>query len=206
MKLRILARIAGMIALTSALAGCIDVTMDVEVQNETNGKATLTSTMGKDFYAMVKAGAASDKSDSSASTSEGFCDEEGAVLTENADGSADCVIVSEGTFADLKLGEDDNNAKFTVQSPGVVRVAFDTTDMASEVKSGEEQDEQTKAMMQAFFEGHFITIRIHGKKIGDTNMTVSPDGTAAEFKIPFLDLINGTANLPPELYAVVDTN
>ena len=37
-------------------------------------------------------------------------------------------------------------------------------------------------------------------------MTLSADKTAAEIKIPFLDLINGTAKLPEELYAVVQTN
>ena len=37
-------------------------------------------------------------------------------------------------------------------------------------------------------------------------MTISDDKSTAEIKIPFLDLINGTANLPEELYAVVKTN
>jgi hypothetical protein len=37
-------------------------------------------------------------------------------------------------------------------------------------------------------------------------MTISADKTNAEIKIPFLDLINGTAKLPAELYAVVKTN
>ena len=50
-------KIAGAVALTVALTGCIDVTMDIEIQNDTTGKATMTSVMGKDFYAMVKAGA-----------------------------------------------------------------------------------------------------------------------------------------------------
>jgi hypothetical protein len=34
-------------------------------------------------------------------------------------------------------------------------------------------------------------------------MTLAGDGKSAEQVIPFLDLINGTAELPDELYAVV---
>jgi hypothetical protein len=60
--------------------------------------------------------------------------------------------------------------------------------------------------MKQMFDGHFVTIRISGKSISDTNMTLNADKTAAEIKIPFLDLINGTAKLPDELYAVVSTN
>lgn len=58
--------------------------------------------------------------------------------------------------------------------------------------------------MKQFFEGHAITLRITGKEILDTNMTKSANG--AEVVIPFLDLINGTINLPPELYATVKVN
>lgn len=192
-------KIAGAMALTAVLTGCIDVTMDIAVQSDTRGKATMTSVMGKDFYAMVKAGGESD------TAGEGFCKEQNSVLTENEDGSAACVQTTEGLFSELKLGEGDVGATFTVQSPGVVRVAFKTDDMKSEV-SGDAQDEETKAMMAAFFEGRFITMRIGGKTVLETNMTLSADGTSAETKIPFLDLINGTAELPPEFFAVIDTN
>ena len=50
------------------------------------------------------------------------------------------------------------------------------------------------------------SVEISGKAISDTNMTLTPDKTAAEIKIPFLDLISGTTKLPDELYAVVQTN
>jgi hypothetical protein len=200
MNFNLFGKIAGAVALTVALTGCIDVTMDMEITSDTTGKATMTSVMGKDFYAMVKAGA-----ESGDASSDGFCKEEGSVLTELEDGSASCVQTTEGAFADLKMGEEESGATFTVVSPGVVRVAFKTDDMKSEVTEGA-QDEETKAMMAAFFEGHFITMRVGGKRVTDTNMTLSADGTSAETKIPFLDLINGTVELPPEFYAVVDTN
>lgn len=202
MTLQFFGRLAGVLTLTAGLAGCIDVTMDIEVKSETEGKATTTSVMGADFYAMAKAGAASEET----KTEDGFCQEAGAQLTENADGSATCVLTVEGKFADLKLDEgDDGGATFTVVSPGVVKVAFKTEDMKGELGT-EGQDEETKKMMEAFFEGHAITIRIRGKEVTDTNMTLSADKTSAEVVIPFLDLINGTIELPDELYATVKTN
>ena len=200
MKLQFLGRLAGVLALTVGLAGCIDVTMDIEVKSETEGKATTTSTMGADFYAMAKSAAASEET----KTEDGFCEEEGAKLTENADGSATCVLTLEGKFADLGLGED-NSATFTVVGPGVVRVAFKTDDMKSELGT-EGQDAETKKMMESFFEGHAITMRIGGKEVIETNMTLAGDKKSAETVIPFLDLINGTLDLPAELFAVVKTN
>jgi hypothetical protein len=198
MNFSLFGKVAGALALTVALAGCIDVTMDIEVQSETTGKATMTSVMGKDFYAMVKASAESDTS------GEGFCEEDDGVLTELPDGSAQCVQVKEGELSAITEGGD-GGPTFTVVSPGVVRVGFKTTDMTSEITE-DAQDEETKAMMAAFFEGRFITMRVGGKKVTDTNMTLAADGASAEVKIPFLDLINGTADLPEEYYAVVDTN
>lgn len=199
MNFSLFGKIAGAIALTVALTGCIDVTMDLQIQNDTTGKATMTSVMGKDFYAMVKAGA-----EGGDTGSDDFCKEDEGTLTELADGSAQCIQVKEGTFAEIAEGGD-GGPTFTVVSPGVVRVSFKTTDMQSEVSEGA-QDEETKAMLAAFFEGHFLTMKVGGKKVTDTNMTLSGDGTSAETKIAFLDLINGTAELPDEYYAVVDTN
>ncbi|MCR6656464.1 MAG: hypothetical protein NVV63_11780 [Opitutus sp.] len=201
MSLNILGKAAGILALTVGLAGCMDVTMEIDVQTETTGKATTTSVMGADIYSMVKAGAGSD---SEKSDDDGFCKEAGATLTENADGSATCVLVVEGPFAELN-GDDgkDDGAKFEVVSPGVVKVSFTTEDMKGELGT-EGQDAETKAMMEQFFEGHSITIRIKGKEVIDTNMT--KNGNTAETVIPFMDLINGTVDLPPELYATVKVN
>lgn len=199
MSLNILGKAAGILALTVGLAGCMDVTMEIDVQSETTGKATTTSVMTADIYSMVKAGAESDSSDS-----EGFCEEEGATLTESADGSATCVLVVEGPFETLN-GEDgdDDGARFEVVSPGVVKVSFTTEDMKGELGT-DDQDAETKAMMEQLFDGHSITIRIKGKDVIDTNMT--RNGNAAEIVIPFMDLINGTVDLPPELYATVKVN
>lgn len=198
MTFKLLSRLAGVVMLSVGLAGCMDVTMEIDVQSETTGKTTTTSVMGADIYSMVKTSTKSDDS------GEGFCQEAGANLVENEDGSATCTLVAEGEFAALKGADGkDDGAKFEVVSPGVVKVSFSTADMKNEV-GGEGQDEETKAMMQQFFEGHAITIRIKGKEIVETNMTKSGDG--AEIVIPFLDLINGTAELPDELFATVKVN
>lgn len=204
-----LGKIAGAVALTMGLAGCMDVTMDVAVQSETGGKLTTTMVMGADFYAMAKTGMAQG-GDAAAAADDGFCKETGDVLTENADGSATCISVKEGTFAELMAGEDgeaasNDEARFEVVSPGVVKVIFPTGDMSGDLTS-EAQDAQTKAMMLALFEGKTVTLKVSGKEIIDTNMTKAADGASAEVSIPFLDLINGTSTLPAELYATVKTN
>lgn len=205
MNFKIIGQFTGALALTVGLAGCMDVTMDVEILSDTNGKATTTMVMGADFYAMAKAGMGAAAADGEADADDGFCQEAGAVLTENADGSATCTTTIEGTFAELKTDEGDDGARFEVVSPGVVKVSFSTADMKSEL-GADDQDEETRAMMQAFFEGHNVTIRIHGREITESNMTVSGDRRSAEIVIPFLDLLSGTAELPPELFATVKTN
>jgi hypothetical protein len=209
MTFHTIGKLAGALALTFTLAGCIDMTMEIEVQSETTAKATVTSTMGADIYPMVKASAASESN-----SSEGFCKEEGSVLTENPDGGATCVQVSEGSFADLKLGDTDSDGiKFETVSPGIVRMSFSTADMKGEMAGttgdagGEEMDEETKAMMTAFFEGHSITIRAKGREIvAASGMTISGDKTQAEVVIPFLDLINGTTTLPDVVTADIKVN
>lgn len=201
MSMKTLGRVTGIVVMTGMLAGCIDMTAEIEVLSETTGKATTSMTMGAEFYPMVKQMA---EAPAEGEASDGFCVEEGDVLTENADGSATCVSVKEGEFSVLS-GSDgpSEDATFTVVSPGIVRVAFSTENMSSQVTEG--QDEETAQMMKAYLDGHNVTIRIKGNKVIETNMTLSDDGKAAEIVIPFLGLIDGTANLPKELFAVVDT-
>lgn len=200
MTFNTIARLAGVLLLGASLAGCMDVTAEIDVTSETTGKATTIMTVGADFYPMIKqaqeAGAEADSSDA-------FCKEEGDVLTENADGSATCTSVKEGDLTAITTADGPNeDTTFTVVSPGVVRVAFKTSEMSDSVTEG--QDEQTAQMMKAYFEGHNATIRIKGKRIVETNMDTAADG-AAEKVIPFTSLFDGTANLPDELFAVVDT-
>src|SRR5690606_29267635 len=123
--------------------------------------------------------------------------------TENDDGSAICTIVEEGEFADLDLGQDEGGMTFAPAGPGLIRVALPTADMQAELGAEEQMDEETRQMVEAFFAGRTMTITLSGAEITDTNMTRSADGRRAEQVIPLLDLINGSAGLPEELYAVV---
>ena len=54
MKLALIGRIAGALALTMGLAGCIDMTEDLTITSDTTAKATMTMVMGADIYAMLK--------------------------------------------------------------------------------------------------------------------------------------------------------
>jgi hypothetical protein len=218
MTAHLLGRLAGILLLTATLAGCIDITMDVQVQSDKTAKGVMTQVMSAQVYPMLKAGKTQDKSSSSDFCSEGQ-------LTENADGSATCVISKEGPFADLAFDQGKENVKFTSPGPGLVRVAFPTAEMSkglSGAMSGSgmggapagdpakpadpesaKQEEQMKQMMAAYFDGHFLTLKVSGGEITDTNMTLAADKQSAEQKIPFTDLINGTAKLADELFAVV---
>jgi hypothetical protein len=194
MKLALIGRIAGALALTLGLAGCIDMTNDIYITSSTTARATITSTMGADIYAMVKAGG--NQGD------DPFCQGEGETLTENADGSGTCVAVSEGDFTELKFDDGGSKPTIVTQADGTVRIAIPTKDMMGDL--GSETDPQTVEMLKQMFEGRFLTIRFGGREIVESNMDAAPDSAEyVEIKIPFVDLLNGTATLPEELYAVI---
>ena len=199
MKLGLIGRMAGAILLTASLAGCLDMTEEISITSETTAKATMTMTMGADVYSMMKSADAAATKDS-----EKFCSKEGEALTENADGSATCVSSTEGNFDTLNFDEGGSKPVFTSAGPGLVKVSVPTKDMMGDM--GKETDPQTAAMMKQMFDNHFLTIRISGVEVTDTNMTLSDDKTAAEIKVPFTGLLDGSAKLPDELYAVVKTN
>ncbi len=205
MTLKTVSRLAGILLLSAGLAGCMDVTAEIDVLSETTGKTTTTMTVGAEFYPMIKQMAES--GGEGAKSSDAFCKEEGDVLTENADGSGTCTSVKEGELTTLTSEDGPNSdTSFTVVSPGVVRVAFKTNEVTSQISEGTggAEDAQTKAMMKTYFEGRTATIRIKGKRITETNMTKVGDN-AAEVVLKFTELFDGTANLPEEFFAVVDT-
>jgi hypothetical protein len=196
MSVKFLGKLAATALLAAGLAGCIDVNIEVAITSPTTAKATMTQVMGADVYAMVKMGA-----EGQGASEDSFCAE--GELTENADGSATCIITEEGAFADLDLGQDEGGMTFTEAGPGLVRVALPTADMQAELGAEDEMDEETRQMVEAFFEGRTMTIVISGAEIVESNMTISGDKTKAEQVIDMLALINGAADLPEELFAVV---
>ncbi|MFD1253774.1 hypothetical protein DEVEQU_00512 [Devosia equisanguinis] len=196
MSLNLFGKLASVAAIALGVSACVDVNIDVAVTSTTTARATMTQVMTADLYAMVKMG-----EESGESSEAGFCDE--GTLTENADGTATCTMVEEGPFASLDMGSGEGGMSFTDIGNGLVRVALPTVAMKKELGADEEMDEETKQMVLAFFEGHSITLTISGAEVTDTNMTRAADGKSASQVIPMLDLINGTVDLPDELFAVV---
>ncbi len=196
MSINMFGKLAGIAAVTFGLAACVDVNIDVALTSTTTARATMIQTMSADLYAMVKM-----SEESGESTEAGFCDE--GDLTENADGSATCSIVEEGPFPDLDLGQDEGGMTFTDAGPGLVRIALPTADMTAGLGVDDEMDEETRQMVLAFFEGHNITVSFSGTEVTDTNMTRAADGRSASQVISMTELINGTLDIPAELYAVV---
>lgn len=191
----LLGKLGALVLMSLGLAGCVDVKIDVALTSMTTAKAVMTQSMDADFYAMVKA-------DTERKVGEtGFC-KDGATI-ENADGSADCVMVESGKFADLDLGQEDGAVTFTPAGPGQVRIAIATSALSDAVGGDEQLDLETRKMVDAFLSGRTLTIRFSGAEIVDTNMTLSDDRTHAEETMRLLDLLNGTGKIPETLYAVV---
>ena len=201
MTFQTIGNLTAMLMLGAALTACVDITAGIEVTSDTTAKTTLTQVMGADFYAMAKT--SDENTEDDLPSAKGFCVE--GVLTENPDGSATCVLTEEGTFADLAdESAEADDVQFTPEGPGLVRVTVPALAITTAIGNQDDLGPETKKMVEAYFAGRTLTVRISGD-ITDTNMTLAKDGKSAEQSIPFLDIINGTADLPQDLYAVVRT-
>lgn len=187
-------RAAGAMVVAVGLAGCIDVTMELEVIDEETGRGTMTMVMDRQFYDMAEADG-----------SESFCDDDDTLTVTETE--ATCVSVTEGTFDELIESSDPDEPVPTVvaQGDGTVRVTFPTASLADEMAE-DEMDAETLTMMQGFFAGKFMTLVASGGEVVDTNMTVAEDGMSASLQIPFLDMMTGEADVPDEAYAVLKIN
>ncbi|WDR02107.1 hypothetical protein PSQ19_15755 [Devosia algicola] len=184
-----------------ALAGCVDATVDIDVISPTTAKASMTQIMGAEFFAMIKPDLAKPEPKTGKPGMERFCAK--GELVENADGSATCNFAERGKFATITLGRAQQRVRFTPLGDNLVRVELSLADIAEEVGAHRWDDEKTRQMNQSLFSGHTCTLRFGGMEVIDTNMTLSPDKRSAEQVVHFLDLINGTTDLPATLYAVV---
>jgi hypothetical protein len=185
------------LGMAAGLAGCVDATIDLEVESRTAGKATTTLAMNADVYTLVKMN--EERADDDPRKQEPFCAD--GELNETDDGGADCVFVEEGRFSQLTLGNEPGILDVTYVSPDLVRIALPLSEMQADLQT--QEDDQSNAVAEAFFSGHSITFRISGGEITDTNMELSEDGSSAEQQVQFMDLINGTGDLPDELFAIV---
>ena len=186
-------RTVAAIFLAGFLAGCVDITLELAVVDENNGVGITTIAMDRAFY------------DSNVKGDPSFCESED-VLTLT-DTSATCEKTESGSFAELfgSNTKDEPSPQVTSVGPGLVRVTFPTGVLADEL-TGAGNDPASLAMMEQFFDGHFIVVKVSGAKIVESDMQISDDGKSASFTIPFVELIRGEFKLPAETYAVVKTN
>lgn len=188
-------RLGAAAVLALGLAGCMDITMDIEVLSETEARASMTTSMEADIYAMISAQA--EEGD------EGFCDEGELIETGT---TVDCVVTSAGAFDELDFGDEQNEGPhIEAIGNGQVRVSFPTGDLAEQVAegTGSDEDPEMTAMIAQMFEGAQIVMRVSGGVIVDTNMDLAPDGQSASYQIPFTGVMLGELDLPDEIYAVV---
>ncbi|WP_127145114.1 hypothetical protein [Pelagibacterium montanilacus] len=188
-----IAKMSGIALLTAGLAGCVDVSMDVEVLSQTEARGTMVTGMSPDMYAMMSMEGVE---------SEAFCEDGDIVETAAV---VECRVVEEGSFEDLRFDEDgENRPVFEALGDGRIRVSFPTEGVADEVNDeAGASDPEMAAMIATMFEGHFITLSVSGGEIVETNMETAEDGQSARFQIPLGGLVSGSVEIPAELYAVV---
>lgn len=207
MTSNIIGKLAAVLLLGAGLAGCMDADVEVSFMDSETAHVMTTTTMGADFYGMIKAAEAeapADGDDAMGEFSESFCAE--GDLTENADGSAVCVEMMHGTLDELNAqNEEEGGIQFAAQDDGTVRVSMPMSALNAQLGAEEEMDADTKAMMVAMFEGHAITFTIIGEEILETNMTVSDDKTSVSLELEFAKLLAGDTEFPEEYYALVRT-
>ncbi len=195
MTMTTMTRLAGASGLALLLTACMDVSMTVDVQSETEAEATMVTSMAADMVEMMNAQVEAGDDE--------FCAE--GELIENGD-MIDCVVIESGPFDELDFDDEEGEGPvIEAIGGGQVRVTFPTGDLAASLDEsmGEEQDPQMQAMITSMFEGRAITRSVTGGPIVDTNMEISADGMSASYEIPFVDLFAATLDMPEEIYAVV---
>jgi hypothetical protein len=188
-------RILSVLSLTFILplAACFDVDLSIAFVDENAAEGTMVMTATPEFYAMTT------------SSNEGFCEGEEVALE---DGSHTCTETFSGTIDEI-LNDPDMSDGMTIErrDGGLLYVAFDLADLTEEVAPPEDESaeaDEMKQMMISAFMGHAITINISGKKIIETNGTLSDDGTTATFAIPLETLLADESNLPATFNALVE--
>ncbi len=189
-----LARLAGTFLIVGGLAACVDISMELQVLDEQNARGTTSISMDREFYDMAEQQGGNE-----------FCKDEGTLtITEN---SVTCVTTEEGAYADLLEGGEEGEPTPTITNvgPGLVRVTYPTASLVEDFAE-DSSDPETMAMMQQFFEGRTLTMKISGGQIVESNMDIAEDGMSASTVISLLGLISGEIELPDESFAVVKLN
>ncbi len=189
-----IARLAGTVLIATGLAACVNVTMELQVLDEQNARGTTSISMDREFYDMAEQQGGND-----------FCKDEGTLTV--TDEAVICVSTEEGLFADLLEGSEPGEPTPTITNvgPDLVRVTYPTASLAEDFAE-DSSDPETMAMMEQFFEGRTLTMKISGGEIVESNMDIAEDGMSASMVISLLELISGQVELPDEAFAVVKLN
>lgn len=174
------------LGLTLPLAACFDVDLSLGFPDDETAVATMVMTAGPEFYAMAT------------SDGEPFCAD--GTETTLDDGKHRCTQTVSGPIDEV-LSSPDIGEGMTIEKRdgGLVYVTFDMGDIGKEVTPPDEaggDSEDLKQMMTAAFAGHAITLSVSGKKIVESNGTISDDGKTATFTIPLDGLITEQNGLP----------
>ncbi|HEY8575417.1 MAG TPA: hypothetical protein VIL88_03660 [Devosia sp.] len=183
------------LVLVASVAGCVDATVEVDVASATDGTLRITQVIEQSTYDMLKSGSEAGEADE-------FC-AEGELSVGG--GSATCVISETGSFEELSVDEDGEEAlRITSVGPGLVRVAIPLEELKGEVAADPaETDQETLNMIAGMFEGAKLTLKIGGGEITETNMDIGSDRRSAQKQLAFDALIRGDLDLPEEFFAVV---
>jgi hypothetical protein len=192
-------RLFGAGALALALAGCFDMTMELEVLDDASARTTTIQTMPAEIYSLIAS------LPPAQTGGQGFCTDGKGALVTNPDGSATCTETTTGSFAELEAADRQDSFDIAAVSPGTVRLTFRNRSVTDEIEGQVGADPQVRALVLPMFEGRNMTVRVLGRQLIDTNMTPTADGRGAELVIPFTDLIEGTLDVPDEIFAVVRT-
>lgn len=179
----------------ASVAGCVDATVEVDVASTSSGTLRITQVIEESTYDMLKAGSEAGEADE-------FCAEGELSL---AGGSATCLISQTGSFEEISVDEDGEEAlRITSAGPGLVRVAIPLEQLKGEVTADSAgTDQETLNMIGGMFEGAQLTLKVGGGEITETNMDIGLDRRSAQKLLPLDALIRGDLDLPQEFFAVV---
>ncbi|MBU1176042.1 MAG: hypothetical protein KKH72_11625 [Alphaproteobacteria bacterium] len=194
MKYAYVLKAAAALLFATGLAGCFDVKFDVAVLDTDKASVVISTTVPKELV---------DLAEIESGTSE-FCKPEDELIEGEADYT--CVSKVEGTFAEVFEAGDPGEPQPTIETvgPRQFKVSFPAGSLQEDMSGQAGGDAEALEMMKQMFEGHAITIRVSGGTIIDTNMTKNEAGDAAETVLPFIAIIEGTADIPDVVYAVVE--
>lgn len=181
---------AGVAALALALAGCINVDMEIAVTGPDQASASGFVEMDRMFHDM--AGEDSE-----------FCDEDDGGKLVLTDTAVRCEMNMQGSFAEIFPEDgDEDQPRLTDLGDGTVRVEIPMGGFGDELDS-ESQDPQMLAMLRPMLEGRSIVFRVRGREIVSSNGVISADGRTATLSIPLVSLLDPNTTVPDPFETIV---